>query len=280
MKIRVTADSSCDLPSDILEKYNVRIIPLNVIIDGKSYLDVFEIDTFDLFDAVEKSNKAASTSAVAEFDYRRVFTEILDEGFGIIHICTSRELSASYENAIRVANEFPNVKVIDSRNVSAGIALIALLAVDLVEEGFTTEEICDKLQEAVNRVDATCVLDTISYVRRGGRISSVAAKGVEILHLKPCIEIIDGKLKVGKKYRGKISSVLKSYVSDRLSGRNDIDLKRVFLPNTLYDRELMESLKNMVTSIIPFREVLIIDAGCVISCHAGPNAFGVMFFRK
>ncbi len=280
MKILITTDSACDLPAEILENINVKTSPLNVIIDGKTYKDVLEIGPFEMFDTVERLNKTATTSGVSEYDYSQLFNQLHQEGYEIIQICTSSEVSVSYQNALLASQNIPNVHVIDSKNVSGGTALLVMHAADLLAEGLGADEIVKKLNESKENIETSCVLDTISYVRRGGRISAVAAMGAEVLKLKPCVDVIEGKLKVGKKYRGKLASVIQSYIKDKLSGRTDIDLKRLVIANTLFDKSIIESAKESIRSIVPFMEILAIDAGCAISCHAGPNAFGLMYFRK
>jgi DegV family protein with EDD domain len=280
MNIQITADSICDLSPDLLEKFSIRIVPLYVILGEKAYKDLIEIQTPQLFEAVEKEGLKASTSAVSEHDYIEFFSSFTAQGKEVVHICISDEMSASYQNAVSAAKKIPNVYIVDSRNVSTGTGLLAIRATELVATGLPAVEVQQRLIAAVPLVETGFVIDTFDYLRRGGRVSSMTAFGGGILKIKPSLEVKDGKLGAAKKYRGKIENVLPEYVIDRLTNRDDIDLKRVFITHTFPDRSVPDQIAESVKSLMPFEEVYVTDAGCVISCHAGPKVLGILFMRK
>ncbi len=280
MKVIITTESASDLAPDLLEKYNVATVPIYINIGEKSYRDGIDIDSYKLFEELVKPDSKAKTSGASEHDYRTLFSSLVGKGYQIVHISVSSLTSVSYSNALKVSNEFPNVYVFDSMNASAGMGLLVLKACELADQGLSASEIFDQLIHYRDLVETSCILDTLSYVRKGGRISAVSALGAELLNLKPMVWIREGKLSLGKKYRGKLEKVIKQYIIDRLRDRNDIDLKRVFIIHTLINKSILESVRNLVKSFQPFNEIITSEAGCGISCHAGPNVLGIVFMRK
>lgn len=281
MKIKISADSTCDYNRAIMEKYDISYTPLYVNMNGKDYKDGVDLSLEQLFEGVKQSGQLPKTAAVSVADYEAAFQRYLDEGYdGVIHINISSEFSACYQNAMTAAKKFENVYPIDSRNLSTGSGHLGLIAYDLAKEGMALEEIAKRLDEVAKKVEASFVIDTLEYLHKGGRCSSVAKISATVLSLKPCIEVKDGKMGVGKKYRGKLDACIEKYVRDRLTDREDIDTKRIFVTHTNCPANIVAHVKELIAQIKPFDEVLETVAGCTIGSHCGPATLGILFIRK
>ncbi len=280
MTTAVTADSTCDISPALYKRYDVTMISLYINLGDKAYKDGLDITTKELFQYVDRTGELPKTAAPSPEDYRAVFERLVSEGKEVVHISLSSEMSASYSNACRVAKEFQNVHVIDSRSLSTGSGLLVVKAAELAALGLPSGEVASRVLALVPQVEASFVIDTLAYLHKGGRCSSVAALGANLLHLKPCIEVRDGRMQVSKKYRGTLKRCLNDYVKDRLADRVDIDPSRAFITHTVQDAALLEHTKKAVLDAFPFAEVLITDAGGTISSHCGPGTLGVLFLRK
>lgn len=279
-KIKITADSTCDLSTELIEKYGIYIVPLYINIDDKSYKDGVDIFPDDIYKYVDENKKIPKTAAGTIADYSDCFKKWTDEGYDVIHINISSGFSCSYQNACLAAEDFENVYVINSLNLSTGSGHIVLDAATMAQKGMAAKDIADKLNATTPKVEASFVVDTLSFLHMGGRCSSVAALGANLLKLKPCIEVKDGAMSVGKKYRGNLLSCLSQYVTDRLSGRNDICTDRIFITHSGCDEATIAAVKEKVAELMAFDEVIITRAGCTISNHCGPNTLGILFKRK
>lgn len=276
--IQIIADSACDLSEELQKKHNIRILPLYVNTERGSFSDG-EITPPDLFSIVKETGSVPKTAAISIADCAAVYAEYPKET-SIIHFNISSGFSSCYQNAHIASEDFPNVTIIDSKNLSSGIALSVLAAAEMAENGATIEEIVAQAQRNVERTESSFVIDTLEFLHKGGRCSSLAALGANLLQLKPCIEVKDGGMVVGKKYRGTIKKALLAYVEDRLTGRDDIDAGRIFITHSYCDPALVEEIRQKVSSILPFDDVIVSTAGCTISSHCGPNTLGILFFRK
>ncbi|NLV50472.1 MAG: DegV family protein [Clostridiales bacterium] len=278
MRVKITADSTCDLPRDISEKYGIRILPLHIIKGSEDLLDGIEITPNDIFRYVEATDDMCKTAAVSVGEYEKAFREELRDCEAVIHINISSEFSACHQNACIAAAEVGGVYPIDSRNLSSGSGHLAIDAAIMAADGMTAEEISKKLKEDTSKLEVSFVLNTLRYLHLGGRCSGVAALGANLLQLRPCIEVRDGKMGVGKKYRGNMEKCLKQYITDRLAERDDIDMKRIFITHSGVDPRLLEQLKNLITQLASFEEVIESEAGCTISNHCGPQCLGILFY--
>jgi len=281
MRIKISADSTCDLPAGIVSRYNIGLAPLYIIKDDKPYKDRLEISVSDIFEHVESGKGLTRSNAINISEYQEYFSEWLKESDALIHISISNHFSACNQSARIAAEDFQNVYVVDSLNLSTGSGHIVLDAAVMAESGMAPEHIRDELERLVYRVEASFVIGTLKYLHLGGRCSGVQALGANLLKLNPCIEVIDGKMEVGKKYRGKFDKIILDYVEDRLSGRDDIDTKRIFVtyPPSMPDSLICEVVEK-VKSLRDFDEIICCDAGCVISNHCGPICVGILFYRK
>lgn len=277
--IGISADSTCDLSQQLLEKYNIAIIPLHILINGQSYQDGKDISPEQLFSSVEKTGALATTAAVSVGEYLDFFSSQRKEYDEVIHFTISSEMSACYSNACIAAEDVGQVYVIDSRNLSTGIGHLVLDAAIMAQQGYTAEEIVQHLEAKKKKLDVSFVLHTLDYMRRGGRCSTVAAMGANLLHLRPCIGVKNGTMGVEKKYRGTLENALVKYVQDRLSNPETIDAGRVFITHSKMENEVVDLVEQTVRQCLPFQEVYRTDAGCTISNHCGPNCLGILFYR-
>lgn len=279
--IKITADSTCDLSPELKAKTGVIITPIHVIMEGKDYMDGVDIIPEDIFATCGGKSKVVCASAAVNPDYyEKVFAEATADGSEVIHIGLSSEISSSFHNAEIAAEDFENVYVVDSRNLSTGSGHLVLLAAEMIAEGMAAKDIAEKLAEIAKKVDASFVIDTLEYLKKGGRCSALAALGANLLSLKPCIEVKDGKMGPAKKYRGNINKSLEMYVKDRLKNIENIDKKRIFVTSTFENENDVQAIVKLVKSYKYFDEVLVTKAGSVISCHCGPNCLGILYINK
>lgn len=232
MKVKITSDSTCDLSPELIEKYDIAITPLSVHCGDQVGRDGVEITPETIYDYVDASGQLPRTSAVNVFDYVREFRSWHQQGYSVVHFCISSDFSSSYQNACMAAADVGDVYVVDSRNLSTGQGLLVLHGAELAAAGHTAEEIQRACTDLAPRVEASFVIDRLDYLYKGGRCSALSAFGGNLLKLKPCIEVKDGKMTPGKKYRGPIDKVMLQYTQDRLQGRDDINRHRVFITHT------------------------------------------------
>ena len=279
-QIRISADSTCDLSPMLLRRYGVSITPLYVNMGGKAYRDGVDMRQDDIYRYVKQTGELPKTSAVTVQDYLDFFGPMVRNGQTVVHFTISRSMSCCYQNAVTAAKELGGVHVVDSQNLSTGIGLLIIRAAELAALGAGAEEILRMTGELIPKVEASFVIDTLRYLHKGGRCSSVAALGANLLSLKPCIDVRDGTMQVGKKYRGPLRKCLESYVSDRLKGRDDLDLTRVFVTHSAMPAGLCGDIAALIARLAPFQEILDTDAGCTVCNHCGPGTLGVLFLRR
>ncbi len=281
MKVRITSDSTCDFSREMKKRFHVGIVPLYVIKDGVAYRDSKDITCDEIFAHVAAGGALCTTSAVSQSEYEDFFAQQLEGYDGLVHVNLSSEMSSCHQNALVAAEKFKNVHVVDSRNLSSGQGLIVIRGSQLAEKGdMTAKEIANDLREYAKKVDSSFIVDNLEYLRKGGRCSALAALGVNLLSIKPCIEVRDGKMSVARKYRGTFLKALKSYVRDRLKEDDTIDTSRVFITHTPVADGIVDAVKSEVAGCKQFDEVLESEAYCVISCHCGPNTLGVLYTHK
>ncbi|MCL2627536.1 MAG: DegV family protein [Oscillospiraceae bacterium] len=281
MRVRISSDSTCDLPADIIEKYNIGIAPLYIIKDEKQYKDRLEINVSDIFEYVDSGKGMTRSNAINISEYQEYFAQWTKGYDALIHINISGILSACNQSAQIAAEDFDNVYVVDSANLSTGSGHVVLNAAIMASDGMSAEKIIEELNKIIPKVEASFVIGTLKYLHLGGRCSSLQALGANLLKLNPCIGVIDGKMEVTKKYRGAFDKIIMQYVDDRLLGRSDIDYKRIFVtyPPSM-SKELIDKIVEKIKSVSTFEEIICCDAGCVISNHCGPICVGILFLRK
>lgn len=279
-KIIISSDSTTDLSAELRERYNIKILPLGVNLGGKTYKDGLEITPDDIYEHHRKTGELPKTTAANVGESMDFFKQFTDEGKTVIHFTISSTMSSTYSNACLAAAEFENVYVIDSANLSTGAGLLVVNAAEMAAKGMEAEEIVEKIKKLTSHVDASFVIDNLEYLHKGGRCSALAMMGANLLKLKPCIEVKNGSMGVGKKYRGKYADVLKTYVAERIGDGSDIDLDRVFVTHAGCDEAIVKSVVEQVKAAAPFKEVFLTRAGCTVSAHCGADTLGVLFIRK
>lgn len=280
MKIKILSDSTCDLSPELQEKYDVTLFPLIVVKDGKEFQDGVTITPSEIFAHVAAGGSLCSTAARSVVMYQDFFRKYAGEYDAVIHISIGSGFSSSYQNACLAAEEFDNVRVIDSMNLSTGQGLVVLKACALAGTCDSLEDIVAQLNEYTSHVEASFLLDRLDYMVKGGRCSSAAALGANLLNLKPCIEVKAGKMSVVKKYRGNYAKCLTNYVKDRIADRDDLDYWTLFITHTPVTEQCRAAVMDAVNTYSRFENVYETEAGCTVSCHCGPGTLGVLFVRK
>ncbi len=278
--IRITCDSTCDLPQELYQKHDIKVISFAVNLGEELRRDGVNISSDEIYAFVSETGKLPTTSAISVGEYEDVFSPMVNAGDQVLHISLSSELSSSHQNARIAAAEVGNVTVIDTKNLSTGSGLIVLLAAELRDAGLPIEEIEEKLSAAVEKLDVSFVIQTLEYLHKGGRCSTVAALGANLMKLRPEIEVKDGKMQVAKKYRGSMDRSISDYIRGRLANREDVDTSRIFVTHSGVPEETLKMAMDLVRELHPFDEVLTSQAGCTITSHCGPNTLGVLFFKK
>lgn len=282
MQVVITADSTCDLPEELVVQNDIEIIPLSVLLGENSYLDGIEVHPQDIYDYVSKSGVLPKTAAVTPAQFADVFKRLTDEGKQVVHISLSSAISSTHQNASLAACEFDNVYCVDSKSLCTAEGLLVLKACDLRDKGFDAKKIAARLNALVPKLSTTFVLDSLEYLHKGGRCSGVARFGANVLGLKVSIaeDNATGKLDVAKKYRGKIEAVYKQYLNDCLEDIHKIDTERIVIANSGGVSGEILSYAKGVAEAKGFKEIIFADAGCTISSHCGPKTFAIFYIRK
>lgn len=280
--IRICSDSTCDLSDEITKKYGITIIPLHIVLDDKEYRDRVEITQDEIFEWADKNKTTPKTSAVSYDDAVNVIKPMADAGDEFIIFTISAQMSTTFNVFHMVAEDLEvedRVHVIDSMNLSTGIGLLVVEAAIMAQEGYSVAEIVNEMERLKPKVRASFVIDTLTYLARGGRCSSVAALTGGVLKIHPKIIVRNGKMEVSKKYRGQIKSVVMDYVKDMHYALLGARRQRVFITHTCRDSEIVEEVRSYLEELGYFDEVLETRAGGVISSHCGPGTLGVLFIE-
>lgn len=281
--IAITTDSTCDLPQRFIDENDITVVPLTVLLGDTVYRDGVDIKPDDVYSFVEKTGKLPKTSAVTPAEYFEVFKQLTDEGKKVVHIGFSSGLSSSFQNACVAASEFDNVFCVDSKTLCTAQGLLVLKACDYRAKGMDAKKIADRVTKLVPKVSATFVLDGLEYLHKGGRCSSVAKFGANVLGIKPSIAVDNqtGKLEVSKKYRGKIELVYKHYIADRMNEIKRIQPDRVVIAESGgVSPQTIAFAKGVIEGKDKFNQVIVADAGCTISSHCGPKTFAIFYIKK
>ena len=280
MKIKILSDSTCDLSNEIVAANDITIVPLTVVKGDEQFKDGITITPDVIFQHVAAGGDLCSTSANSVGEYQEWFEKFAGDYDGVIHINIGSGFSSCYQNACIAAEDYPNVRVIDSQNLSTGQGLVVLEACRLAKTATDLDALADELRAYTERVEASFLVDKLTYLVKGGRCSSAAALGANLLNLKPCIEVKNGKMSVGKKYRGNYAKCLAAYVKDRLADRDDLVGDILFVTKTPVTDECYAAVMEAVKQYGKFETIYETNAGCTVSCHCGPGTLGVLFVRK
>ena len=282
-QIKITVDSPADLPQNLVEEIDIKIVPLYVNTKYGSHKDMIDITPNDIFNQYETTKILPKTSACTIADYTNTFKSIIDNGDKVIHFNIGSKFSSCYQNACIASKEFPenSVCVVDSQNLSSGMALCVLAANELIKQGETIDNIATKIaKNIVPNVETSFVIENLTYLHAGGRCSSVAKFGANLLKIKPCIELKNGEMNSGKKYRGPFSKCVNEYINDRLSNRDDINTDIVFIAHSPCEQEIIDKIKSKLKKQYNFKKIIEAQTSCTIASHCGPNTIGVVFLRN
>ena len=280
MNIKVLSDSTCDLSAQLLNEYHISLAPLTVVKGDEQFKDGVSITPAEIFDHVANGGSLCSTAAVSIGEYEDLFARYSADYDGIVLVTIGSGFSACYQNACLAAEEFDNVRIIDSQNLTTGQGMVVLKACELAKTATDLDALANELRDFTEKVEVSFLVDRLDYLVKGGRCSSAAALGANLLNLKPCIEVKNGKMSVGKKYRGNYAKCLSTYIKERLDAREDIDRDTLFFTHSPITEECHEAVENAVKNYGGFSSVFETDAGCTVSCHCGPGTVGIIFLRK
>ena len=278
--IKITTDSTCDLPEALLREYDITVLPLGIVKGEGLFRDGVDIHPADIAAHVDAGGAITTTNAVNTADYLDCFSRLLKTCDAVVHVNLGSKISSCHQNARIAAAELSNVYVADSDNITVGMGELVLRAARAARAGHTPEEILAELENLRRRMEVSFVLDRLDYMKRGGRCSAVTAIGANLLKLHPCIEVVDGKLAVTKKYRGSMERVVSDYLHDRLDGRDDIDTERIWLVDSAFGPELADAARAVLQADGRFGQILESKAGCTIFSHCGPNTVGLAILRR
>lgn len=279
-KVVIAGDSTSDLNDELIAKYGVKLLPLGVTLGTAQHLDGVDIDPEGIYRYYEEHKELPKTSSPSIVAFEEFFAQYTKDGAEMVFFTISAEMSSTYQHALLVAADFPGVHVVDTRNLSTGAGLLVVAAGEMAAAGMSAAQIAQACTELVPLVDASFVIDDLEFLHKGGRCSAVAAFGANLLQLKPCIGVKDGKMGVGKKYRGRFAAVLDKYIGDRLADTQNIRTEHVFVTHAGCDLAIVESCVARVRELLPQACVHVTRAGCTISSHCGRNTLGVLFLHK
>ena len=282
-KILLSADSTCDVSGELLERCKAKLIPLHIILNEKSYDDGVNIKPDDIYANFAKTGKLPKTSAINTQEYIDIFKPYIDDGYDIIHINLGSAISSSYQNCVTASKEFDgHLYPINSCNLSSGSGHLVIETAKRIEKGMTAPEIAEEIKALVPKCHTSFVIDKLDYLRAGGRCSTLAMLGANLLQLKPSIEVNnnDGSMTVGKKYRGKLENVLIQYVHEQLDKYENIRNDKIFITHAGIGEKYVEIVKNELDKLHYFTEIFIERASCTISSHCGPGTLGILFMTE
>ena len=280
MNIKITADSTCDLSEELLRQWNISLMPMHILMGDDTYLDGVTIHPADVFAHVDAGGQTPKSAAANPVEYIDFFEPFAKEYDAVIHISVSAKLSSCYQNACLAAQQFENVSVVDSQNICTGQGYLVLQAAKWAADGLPPKNISMRLQGLAKRVELSFVLNQLDYMAKSGRCSGVLAFGANLLGIKPALEVINGELKVVKKYRGSLPICVGKYITDRLADRDDIEDGLVFISSCQPKPGCMDAVKAGLKKYGSFKECHETDIGTTIGGYSGPGTIGIVFARK
>ncbi|MCL1917973.1 MAG: DegV family protein [Peptococcaceae bacterium] len=282
-QVIISADSTCDIGPELVKKYNIRLINWRILLEDKEYIDSVDIFPEDMYKAWWERKALPKSSAAIPSEYLSHFTPILEKGHDIVHVGLGSSLTSSYQNLCLAAEELGHIYPVDSQNLSGGFGHLVLRAAEMAQQGMTAPEIQTTLQGMCHRVHTSFLLDTLEFMKAGGRCSSLALLSANLFNIKPCIEVDNqdgGRMHVGEKYRGKMERCLRLYVRDKLEDRDDIDLEHLFITHSGSPQSDIDRVKEEIASLHEFKNIYVTKASGVISVHCGPRTLGVLFMTR
>ena len=283
MKIKLFSDSTSDLSDELIKRYDIRIIPLHVIMDNVSYDDGINVSTRQIYEWSDRTKQTPKTSAPSVGEIEKIMKPYINEYDQFVLFSIASGMSSSHQSMNMAIDDLGiqgRSLVVDSKNLSTGIGLLIIKTAEMIEVGTDITEIEKAINELIPRVRSSFVVDTLTYLYRGGRCSGLSSLAGAALKIHPLISVTDGKMVPGKKYKGRMNHVFMSYVDDLKPQLERADKSRVFITHSGSDPDTVETIRRKLQDEYDFREILITQAGCAISSHCGPNTLGVLFIES
>ncbi len=277
MKIAVSVESTNDLSRELLNKYDIHVIPYTITLGDMVFKDG-EHGTEEMFEYVDKYDTLPKTTAINEFEYTEFFEELKKDYDAVIHICLSSGITSSCDHAMRAGKNVENVFVVDSQSLSTGIGLLAIYARELADSGETARSVYEKVCKRVEKLQVSFVIERLDYLYKGGRCSSLQLLGANVFKIRPSIVLKDGAMVQGRKYKGKMDAVVEKYCADILAECNTPDLTRVFITYTTATPEMLDKARTAVSNA-GFKEIYETKAGGTIASHCGAHTLGILYFN-
>ncbi|MBO5022422.1 MAG: DegV family protein [Clostridia bacterium] len=278
--IKFCTDSCVDIGKDLLEKNDIAVIPLYVILGEEEYLDGVNITPNEIFKYVQDNGVLPKTATRSVENYKDFYLENLKDGDEIIYLGISSQLSSSYQNAVNAKEELAQkdrIHVLDSKTLSSGIGLLLLYGKKLAEQGLSADEICQKLEKQIENNQTSFIVEKLDYLYKGGRCSALSRFGASLLNIKPILEVKNGKIENTSKLMGKFNVVCKKYIDQILAKYNNARCERCFITHTCKEETFVNEMVEYVKSKGIFDEVIASRAGATISCHCGENTLGILY---
>ncbi len=280
-KVKLFTDSTCDLTDEILQKYDISVVPLYVHFNEDAFKDRVDINPTELYKNVDKYGTLPKTAAPSPGDFYNAFKPFVDEGREILFIGISSLISSSVQNAIISKNDLrvDKIEIVDSFNLSTGTAVLLLKAADYIEKGLSLEEIGEKLRGHAPKLQSSFVVDTLDYLYKGGRCSAIELFFGSVLKIHPIIKLKEGKMIVGEKVRGKMEKALDLMIEDTLTRKDRIDSNRIFLTHSMA-QDSVDYVKAFLEKELDNPEIIVTETGCVVSSHCGKGTLGILYMEK
>lgn len=279
-KIIISSDTTCDLPQKYIDEHSISLCPITVILGGEERRDTVDLTPEQVLDYVKETGVLPKTSATGIYAYKEYFEKLLEKGERVIHFCISSKSSSCYSNAVAAASELEGVSVIDSYSLSSGQGIQVMKAVDLVGEGKDADEIVETIESLKDKAQISFVVDTLDFLHKGGRCSSVAMAASKVLKIHPSIEMKDGTLVVKKKYVGNLARSFSQYIKDLSDEFPNYDPKRCFVTHSPSEDKYVDLFVEKVKECFKFDEIIDAKAGSTVTSHCGYNTIGVIFYLK
>ena len=280
MAFKITCDSSADLTKELYEKNKISVIPFNITLGSDTFLDGTKLSNEEMFEYFQANKVLPKTSAINSYDYEEFFRAENTEDEGLIHLSISSKISSTYNNAVEASKNFDNVFVIDSLSLSTGLGIQVLFACKLRDKKIPIAEAVEIINRRREHVQISFVVDTLTYLHKGGRCSALAMLGATVLGIRPSIKVANGKMGVGTKYKGKIHKILDTYILDTLKEFNNPDPELCFLTYSSATDEMKKIAHDTLKDNAKFKKVIDTTAGCTVSTHCGPNTIGIIYYNN
>ncbi|MDU0200290.1 DegV family protein [Paenibacillus sp. MAH-36] len=280
-RVRIFTDVTCDLSEELIHRYQIEVVPLYVVFDDVSLKDGVTIRPDRLFELVDENGKLPKTAAPSPIDFERAFEGAVQAGDDVVYIGLSSELSSTIQNASIAAANFPDdkVTVIDSRTLSTGIGLLVLKAAHSAQEGKSSSEIKSMIESFRSHIEVEFIIDTLEYLHKGGRCSSVQHFLGSLLKIRPVVKVIDGAMTLTDKVRGKREKALQQLLDNALALKDEMDTEFLFVTHAMAADEAAY-VKEQIEQQTNIKQVYITETGCVVSSHCGPRTLGIVFAKK